>query len=125
MTSNQTMHFLITGAAGFIGFHLAKRLLELGHTVAGLDNLNHYYDPALKTARLEILQEHEAFSFHRLDIADKEGRRRKTVRRQTIRPRGQPGRPGRCALLHQEPDGLYRIEPGGLRQPAEIGRAHV
>ncbi len=48
-------HFLVTGAAGFIGMHTAMRLLERGDTVVGLDNLNDYYDPALKLGRLEVL----------------------------------------------------------------------
>jgi UDP-glucuronate 4-epimerase len=51
------MSVLVTGAAGFIGFHLSKRLLERGTPVIGLDNLNPYYDPALKRARLAKLQE--------------------------------------------------------------------
>ncbi len=67
------MHYLVTGAAGFIGFHLAQRLLGQGHTVTGIDNLNDYYDPALKQDRLEILQEQDHFSFHRIDIANKDG----------------------------------------------------
>ena len=54
MMSDQTI--LVTGAAGFIGFHVARRLLAEGRSVVGLDNLNDYYDPALKTARLDILQ---------------------------------------------------------------------
>ncbi|HEX5662406.1 MAG TPA: NAD-dependent epimerase/dehydratase family protein, partial [Xanthomonadaceae bacterium] len=47
---------LVTGAAGFIGFHVSRALLAAGRTVVGLDNLNSYYDPALKQARLEILR---------------------------------------------------------------------
>jgi len=61
---------LVTGAAGFIGFHTAKRLLERGHDVVGLDNLNAYYDPALKAARLAILEAHPNFRFVRGDITD-------------------------------------------------------
>jgi len=61
---------LITGAAGFIGFHVARRLLRDGHTVVGLDNLNEYYDPALKEARLRLLTVHPRFTFHRVNIAD-------------------------------------------------------
>ncbi|MBT8063023.1 MAG: SDR family NAD(P)-dependent oxidoreductase, partial [Gammaproteobacteria bacterium] len=61
---------LVTGAAGFIGFHLARRLSEEGQAVVGVDNLNDYYDPALKQARLDILEGYDGFSFHRLDIAD-------------------------------------------------------
>jgi len=64
---------LVTGAAGFIGFHLCKRLLDDGFTVAGMDNMNPYYDPALKKARLAILQQYPAFSFTLLDLADCEG----------------------------------------------------
>lgn len=64
------MHVLVTGAAGFIGFHLAQRLLEEGHRVSGLDNLNAYYDPALKHARLERLQGRSGFSFERLDLVE-------------------------------------------------------
>jgi UDP-glucuronate 4-epimerase len=63
---------LITGAAGFIGFHTARRLLERGDEVVGLDNLNDYYDPGLKGARLEILQRHPAFRFVKIDLADRE-----------------------------------------------------
>ena len=61
---------LITGAAGFIGFHLAKRLLSFGATVCGIDNLNDYYDVSLKEARLTILEKEPAFTFVRGDLAD-------------------------------------------------------
>ncbi|MEO7104511.1 MAG: NAD-dependent epimerase [Gemmatimonadaceae bacterium] len=62
--------YLITGAAGFIGFHVATQLLLRGDTVVGVDNLNNYYDPRLKSARLEMLLARDAFSFVKLDIAD-------------------------------------------------------
>jgi UDP-glucuronate 4-epimerase len=61
---------LVTGAAGFIGFHTAKLLLEQGHEVVGLDNLNGYYDPTLKAARLTILERIEGFRFVRVDVTD-------------------------------------------------------
>ena len=61
----------VTGAAGFIGFHVSKRLLERGDDVVGIDNLNDYYDPALKHARLDILRKFERFQFVRADIADR------------------------------------------------------
>ncbi|MDR2076732.1 MAG: NAD-dependent epimerase/dehydratase family protein [Desulfovibrio sp.] len=67
------MSVLVTGAAGFIGFHLCRRLLEQGHAVVGIDNLNEYYSVALKEARLEILRARAGFSFQRLDITDGEG----------------------------------------------------
>ncbi len=62
---------LVTGAAGFIGFHIAQRLLQLGHRVAGLDNVNDYYDPRLKEARLALLRNHPHFAFEKLDLADR------------------------------------------------------
>jgi len=62
---------LVTGAAGFIGFHLARQLLADGRHVVGLDNLNSYYDPALKQSRLGILREHSRFSFVQMDLADR------------------------------------------------------
>lgn len=61
---------LLTGAAGFIGFHVAQRLLRDGCAVAGVDNLCDYYDPALKEARLRMLVAQPNFTFHRVDIAD-------------------------------------------------------
>jgi UDP-glucuronate 4-epimerase len=67
-----TVKLLVTGAAGFIGFHTARRLLERGEEVVGLDNLNAYYDPGLKAARLELLAQYPAFRFVKADIADRE-----------------------------------------------------
>ena len=63
---------LVTGAAGFIGYHLSKRLLENGRSVTGIDNLNSYYDVSLKTARLEILKPFRGFSFIKEDISNKD-----------------------------------------------------
>ena len=65
------MKFLVTGAAGFIGFHTSQHLLERGDTVVGIDNLNDYYDPELKKSRLERLISNKKFSFHKVDITDK------------------------------------------------------
>ena len=64
------MKILVTGAAGFIGFHTAQKLLARGHEVVGIDNLNDYYDVALKEARLQLLRRAGGFRFIRLDIAD-------------------------------------------------------
>ncbi len=69
------MKVLVTGAAGFIGMHVAERLLAAGHQVTGLDNLNDYYDPALKQARLARLRDLPGFTFKRLDLADGAGMR--------------------------------------------------
>jgi len=62
------MYVLLTGAAGFIGFETAKKLLSLGCKVVGVDNLNDYYDVRLKQYRVDILNEHNNFYFHKLDI---------------------------------------------------------
>ncbi len=64
---------LVTGSAGFIGFHLAKRLLEQGEEVVGLDNLNEYYDINLKNKRLEQLSSFDNFRFTKLDLVDRAG----------------------------------------------------
>lgn len=62
------MKILVSGVAGFIGFHTAKRLLEEGYSVVGVDNINNYYDTGLKRARLKILFSYDKFSFHKVDL---------------------------------------------------------
>lgn len=66
------MTVIVTGAAGFIGMHTARRLLDRGETVVGVDNYNTYYDPALKPARTERLEQNPAFRMVRMDISDAE-----------------------------------------------------
>jgi nucleoside-diphosphate-sugar epimerase len=65
------MKILVTGAAGFIGFHTAKQLLERGDTVIGLDNFNDYYDVSLKDARARILRQYDNFEMLRADLQDR------------------------------------------------------
>ena len=66
-------NLLVTGCAGFIGFHLTDHLLRSGQPVIGIDNLNDYYDPALKLARLDLLKQNPNFTFLKLDLADRAG----------------------------------------------------
>ena len=70
------MAILITGAAGFVGFHVAQRLLEAGTAVYGIDNLNDYYDVQLKYDRLQQLEDYPSFTFEKLDIADRDAVKR-------------------------------------------------
>ena len=65
------MKILITGVAGFIGFHLSKKLLDQSYQIIGIDNLNDYYDSSLKQSRLEILGKYNNFNFHKVDLKDK------------------------------------------------------
>lgn len=67
------MKYLVTGAAGFIGFHVTEKLCQQGHEVVGIDNINDYYDINLKHARLKELSRHENFHFIKLDLADRTG----------------------------------------------------
>ena len=61
---------LVTGSSGFIGFHLAKKMLNEGYEVFGIDNMNSYYDISLKERRFEILKEYENFNFELIDISN-------------------------------------------------------
>jgi len=72
MKEGKKMKILITGAAGFIGFHLSKKLLDQSYQVIGIDNLNDYYDPELKNSRLEILGQYKNFEFYKVDLKNKE-----------------------------------------------------
>lgn len=67
------MKYLVTGAAGFIGFHVAQKLCQQGHQVIGIDNLNDYYDVSLKKARLNELAQYDTFTFKLYDLADRAG----------------------------------------------------
>lgn len=72
MTTSRPQHVLLTGAAGFVGFHVANNLLDKGVRVTGVDILNSYYPVQLKKDRLALLSKREGFSFHQVDIADHE-----------------------------------------------------
>ncbi|MBA2814479.1 NAD-dependent epimerase [Candidatus Pantoea persica] len=65
------MNILVTGAAGFIGFHVTQRLLAAGHQIVGIDNLNDYYDVSLKQARLDLINSHPGFTFIQMELADR------------------------------------------------------
>jgi UDP-glucuronate 4-epimerase len=85
---------LVTGAAGFIGFHIARRLLADGRSVVGLDNLNSYYDPSLKAARLNNLRGERGFAFERIDLAERASMERLFARyrfRKVVHLAAQPG----------------------------------
>ena len=69
---NKEYIYLVTGAAGFIGYHLSKRILDAGASVIGIDNMNDYYDVSLKEHRLSFLKDREKFTFIKVDISDKE-----------------------------------------------------
>ncbi|HEY5560205.1 MAG TPA: NAD-dependent epimerase [Clostridiaceae bacterium] len=71
-TYNKRFKVLVTGAAGFIGYHMSSLLLDKGHQVIGIDNMNDYYDIALKEGRLSILEKNYSFIFHKMDLKDKE-----------------------------------------------------
>lgn len=66
---------LVTGAAGFIGFHVSNKLCAEGYRVVGIDNVNDYYDPGLKLARLQVLEGHKHFSFRKIDLTDQDNLR--------------------------------------------------
>lgn len=65
------MNILVTGAAGFIGFHVTQRLLAAGHQIVGIDNLNDYYDVGLKQSRLDLIAQHPGFKFIKMELADR------------------------------------------------------
>lgn len=104
------MRFLVTGAAGFIGFHVAQRLCRDGHEVVGIDNLNDYYSVALKQARLDRLLDQQSFSFHRLDIADA----------RSVRELFEGGRFQRVIHLAAQPGVRYSVE-----NPAAYTEANI
>ena len=108
---------LVTGAAGFIGFHVAQRLLPKGRQVVGLDSVNDYYDPQLKEARLDILKAQPGFTFVKLDLADRAAI--KSLFAQHRFPRRGPSRgAGRRALFARESARLCRCQSRGLHQRA-------
>ncbi|WP_136657391.1 NAD-dependent epimerase [Nitratireductor sp. XY-223] len=100
MADQNSAPILVTGAAGFIGFYVARMLLDAGHLVVGVDNLNSYYDVNLKKARLDQLVGRNGFAFHRADIAD----------RQAIARIFEDVRPSHVAHLAAQPGVRYSLE---------------
>jgi UDP-glucuronate 4-epimerase len=94
------MRILVTGAAGFVGFHTATALMARGHEVIGLDNLNPYYDVRLKHARLELLSQSRPFRFVKADLADQEA----------VEAVFRDGKPKRVAHLAAQAGVRYSIE---------------
>ncbi len=106
---------LVTGAAGFIGFHVAQRLLGSGRRVVGFDNVNDYYDPALKRARLAELGRHPGFTFVEASLHDPR-RRRRDLHRARLSPCREPRRAGWRALFGSQPLRLRGGEPHRVPQ---------
>jgi UDP-glucuronate 4-epimerase len=95
---------LVTGAAGFVGFHVARRLLQDGHRVVGVDSFSSYYDPGLKEARFSQLLAHEGFAPERLDLADEDAARELFERHRPERVVHLAAQPGvRRALTEPRP----------------------
>ena len=99
---------LVTGAAGFIGFHLSRRLLERGDRVVGLDNLNDYYDVQLKRARLAIIQAESNFAFHEADLCDRDAMAR-LIRLRAIRHGREPGSSSGSSIFTREPKRIREL----------------
>ena len=130
-----SMKILVTGNAGFIGFHVARALIARGDAVVGIDAVNDYYDPALKEARLAELERAAAETGEPLRVPPRRprrpGRRGGRLRRPPLRPGDQPRRPGRGALFPGEPARLRAVErrrlhprPRGL-PPGAGGASHL
>ena len=99
--------YLVTGAAGFIGFHVSRRLMERGDTVVGLDNLNDYYDVSLKEARLKILKSESGFEFQHLELADRD-RVPALIEQQKFDVVIHLAASSRCPLFTRKPCRLHR-----------------
>ena len=110
------MRILVTGAAGFIGYHLASALLDQGHEVLGVDNVNAYYDPSLKEARLARLRALDGFSFDAVDVSDLE----------RLRGAWTTFRPNRVAHLAAQAGVRYSLqEPRAYVESNLIGTFNV
>ena len=110
------MKILVTGAAGFIGFHTSKRLLDSGHHVVGLDNINDYYDVNLKNSRLKILQNYDQFTFYKVNLEDQ----------RSIKELFKKENPQRVVHLAAQAGVRYSIEhPEVYIQSNIIGTFHI
>ena len=117
------MKLLVTGAAGFIGFHTAKSLLARGDEVIGLDNLNAYYDPDLKAARLRILEQFGNFRFVKLDITDRDAMQGLFEREKFQRVVHLAAQAG-VRYSIQNPEAYVQSNIGGFLQVIEGCRRH-
>ena len=113
----KTGKVLVTGSAGFIGFHVAQRLLREGKQVLGLDNLNAYYDVNLKCARLAQLRGQRGFRFVMADLAD-QARMERLFAEEPFDCVIHSGRAGRSTLLLDEPARLHPVERGRVHPRA-------
>ncbi len=112
---------LVTGAAGFIGYHTADKLLKRGDRVVGIDNLNDYYSPQLKRDRLAQLSPHAGFQFVQLGLEDRDGMNRLFAENQfdsVIHLAAQAG----VAVLANQSSGICGFQSGGLREYLEACR---
>src|SRR4030042_1348297 len=110
------MKFLVTGTAGFIGFHLAQRLLAEGHMVVGIDNLNPYYDVTMKHKRNDLLLKNKYYTFYKQDLSEFEKLNKIVANEKTDTPISLYGATKKAnELLAYSYHHLYNIEVAGLR----------
>jgi UDP-glucuronate 4-epimerase len=117
-----TQTVLVTGAAGFIGFYVAQRLLAQGREVVGVDSVNNYYDPALKEARLALLARDPKFAFVKLDLADRAATEKLFAQRGFAQVVHLAAQAGVRRLCRCQSAGLYQ-RAGGL--PASTCCSHL
>ena len=118
------MKILLTGAAGFIGMHVASKLLKRGDSVIGIDNLNSYYDPELKKERLKLLNNFERFNFKKIDISDADEIKNIFSKHKFDRVVHMAAQAG-VRYSIENPSEYIKSNLLGFANIIEIGRAHV